>query len=244
MDPLSITVAVGSLVAATAKAADYLNKARHHKKDAHALSERFKNIQDDLESFKRLVETIIGNAPNTNAMIPDTRQRNAALYSRAKSMGVSGGDIEILTKKLEALCTKVNPDERSKIKNLMTGATWPRHKESIKEEQGDVTEYIRRMRDKLGDDHVEWQLASSNALHQRQRDKEVMAILQWVCPETLAAPLHPAPDQALENTSFVTSDPKYKQWHQDKSWQMNCHGKPGTGKVSRYDSLGRDQADW
>jgi hypothetical protein len=236
MDPLSITAGVVGFIGATVQIIQYLESVRHQKEDARTFAEGFRQIKSDLESLLKLLRRIEQQhaLPSATPTPLDAHRQHEDQYSRARIMCAPDGDCDKLKVKLDALCSKVKPNAKSRRENLKAGLTWVLRKERIKEEQNEVVAHLRRMRDMLSDDHVGEQLETTKILRELKYDKDInnnIEILDWICAGSLDSPLHPASGLELENTSFVRSDAVYAQWHEDKLWQLNCYGKPGAGKV-------------
>lgn len=239
MDPLSITAGVVGFIGATAQIIKYLESVRHQREDARTFAEGFQHIKSDLESLLKLLQRIEQHhaLPSATPMPLDAHRQHEDQYFRAREMCAPGGDCDKIRAKLDTLCSKVKPNERSKRENLKAGLTWVLRKDRIKEEQNEVVSHLRRMRDMLSDDHAGQQLESTKILRELKYDKDTnnnIEILDWICADSFNSPLHPASKLVLENASFVRSDAVYAQWHEDKLWQLNCYGKPGTGKVGAH----------
>lgn len=236
MDPLSITASATAFVTAIAQVIQYLQTVRHHKEDVKDFAESLADIQADLESFRSLVESICAHHallsanPGTFATRSDREWR----YDRVRIMFSPGGDAEKLGARIESFKARIKLDP-NRFKRYGSALVWKMQKDRVKEEQANIVEYLRRMRTKLSDDQGEQQLLFARMLQRqehREETREEIEILDWICKDTLDRPLHPASQLALENTSFVRSDKMYTHWHTDRYWQLNCYGRPGSGKVS------------
>ena len=238
MDPLSIAASVAGLISLVQTTIPWMQDVWHEPKERRAFEERFRRIELDLFSLHNRLEKIksqfsdqqLSNGPFGSP------QRNDSLFLRAKMMSAPGGDGDILRDKLNTICTDVRRDGRTKLEEIKCRLTWTRKKGFFKEVQKEILSYIRFMRDKLSDDdsHMNYEAFSHILDLKRDKDeKQIIEILEWICPYSLQAPASYAPVAILRSNSFVDSDNIYRQWHQDGTWQLNCYGKPGSGKVSR-----------
>lgn len=245
MDPLSIAASTVGFVSAVADAIKYLESVRHYKEDARDFVESFEHIKSDLESFGKLLKAIhdFKALPSLSPSIASVHQRHGLQFARAKAMGEPGAEYDILAGKIDDLCNKFKPEEKSKLKRFKTSATWILQKERIKEEQSKVRKHLEHMRNRLLDDQAEEQLEDRRIWRKLEYNEDVrnhIEILDWLSADALDVPLYAADDLDLDSTSFVQSNDMYTQWHHDRVWQMACYGRPGSGKSFRAQAVTRD----
>lgn len=235
MDPLSITAAVAGFIGLVGQTITYIDSVRHHKDDVRAFADNFEQIRSELQSLYALFEHInaqIAGSPGVSSPFAIDKSVRKQ-YARAKAMEAPGQERDKLEDQLNALLKKVSPSSGF-LRVAKDAMLWNMKKREVSDDQARVSALPASMRNKLSDDHAEIQLDSWQMLRDLKSNMEIdqnLAILDWICADSIDRPLVRASKLALENTSFVRSDEIYLQWYEDKRWQMNCFGQPGTGKV-------------
>jgi hypothetical protein len=242
-----ISLAQSAISAATGMY-DYIQDVRHESSERHEFFQRFNRIKDNLENLHlRVVYIETHFAPG---VIPRAYDRGFSdmnlrggdrLFAISRSFCDSGGDFDKLRHKLEHVLFETksiagpNLKHRDKISRRVK---WKWKKASLLKEQNDIIRLIAGMREIISDGDAEvnydTHLKVGHMVREKAADRTI-EILNWICQPNLSLrePPNPAPAFLLDPSSnwFISRSDTYRQWVNGASWQLNCYGKPGSGKA-------------
>lgn len=258
-DPLSVAASVAGLlglaqqgVSAAIKMNAWIQDMRHESVQRRQFCDRFTLIQKNIQSLCTRITRIEAQfGPGTISKSSDgviygiKLGGGDRLFAVSQDIYKTGSEFEKLKQKLRHVIAETESIVESKHKEWTRRAKWTWKKQDLMREQNDIIRLIALFRDMVSDGdaevnydihfkvgHIEEEVGY---LRQAKDDDRTIEILNWICQPALSLREPPNPAQAValnpSSNRFMERNDTYKQWLEDRSWQLNCYGKPGSGKV-------------
>lgn len=260
-DPLSVAASVAGLlglaqqgVEAAVKINAWIQDMRHESVQRRQFCDRFTLIHKNLESLCTRIERIEAQfGPGTISKSNDgviygiKLGGGDRLFAISQDIHKTGTEFEKLKRKLQHVIAETESivEPQHNLKEWKRRAKWTWKKQELVKEQNEIIRLIAIFRDMVSDGdaelnydiyfkvgHIEQEVGH---LRQVKDDDRTIEILNWICQPALSLREPPNPAQAAvlnpSSNRFMERNVTYKQWLKDGSWQLNCYGKPGTGKV-------------
>lgn len=237
---------VQGCISATVATVEYAKDIRHADEELHEFGDRFREIKKALFSLQERLSYIDRHfGPQAASLSRDeviALQKGGEggdnLYVRAQAMLQGDSEFGKIEKKLKHIESTIKPAGLSRRGDVKRRLFWKWKKQDLKNDQNEILQRISLMRQCISDGDAELNYDTHFLVRDIRHEQQIVRtieLLNWICPEDsiLRDALNPAPQEALDpsSNSFMSSNKIYKQWIQDASWQLNCYGAPGCGKV-------------
>lgn len=237
---------VQGCISATVTTVEYAKDVRHADEELHEFGDRFKEIKKALVSLQERLSYIDRHfGPQAASRSRDEvialekgGEGGDNLYVRAQAMLQGDSEFGKIERKLKHIESTIKPAGLSRRGDVKRRLFWKWKKQDLKNDQNEILQRISLMRQCISDGDAELNYDTHFLVRDIRHEQQIIRtieLLNWICPEdsSLRDALNPAPQEALDpsSNSFMCSNKIYKQWIQDASWQLNCYGAPGCGKV-------------